>query len=156
MEISLFAICKAASYRRTIHSFCVAATLAVLASVIPILQPPTARAATSLCNAFGYKNVSARGSRATIGSSNPNLHGGDWSYNRVVAKYLSGSTGYFGEIGWWKTSSGAFQGEISTRNASGDAYYQFNYSQTSHSFLVQYDSARNVYFFAYDGILVAS
>lgn len=127
------------------------AALIVAAMIVGMVPNEMASAnhGSRLHNAVRAKDVDNYGGWAKIEGTDPDLHGGQWSYNRVAV--IQTSPWRYGEIGWWKKSNGKFKGLIVWENPDYHSK-EFTYSSGStHSFSNQYSPDTGRYHWFYDG-----
>ena len=109
---------------------------------------------SDLHNAIRKKDVASYGARAYIEGTDPDIHGGEWVYNRVAV--VQTNPWRYGEIGWLKKSNGTFKGLIVWENP-GYNNLEFSYSSGStHRFTNQYDPNTGKYHWFYDGTWIHS
>ncbi len=149
------------SVRKWVLSLIAASAILATGLTLFILNPFEVRAnhGSALHNATDKKDVGAWGSFAVIYGTNPNLHGGQWTYNRTaVCKTVSGFTcAKFGEIGWWKKSPNTFNGLIVWDDGIARKDKQFFYFAFSNSeFVNQYNANTGKYDWFYDTQYIVS
>ena len=144
---------KVSTFKKLAAGFPLLGVAALIVAAMIVSAVPTesvsANHGSSLHNALRKKDVTNYGSFASIEGTNPDLHGGQWSYNRVAV--IQTNPWRYGEIGWWKKSNGTFKGLIVWENP-GYNLLEFSYSSGSvHSFSNQYDPNSGRYHWYYDG-----
>ncbi len=140
--------------RLVILSLTLITILSLATSGIPRVQ------AASLVNAIGAYDSNPWGTKAAIGTADPQINDGifGFSWARATVQYNppGSGTNYFAEIGWWKDITGIHVHVIAQWNGGR---FEQSYSQqpavgSSHNYVVLWNSSQNCYDLKYDGTVI--